>query len=93
MRYTEAPGAAKTNESALERQKRWRSEVGFLFVCLDCFWFFRTFKYLFLVFILFFLLFFKFSFEGKHYKGKEKIQRNWEVGGIGVHNVKFPKNC
>lgn len=32
------------------------------------------------------------SFEGEHYGVDRRILTEWEVGGIGEHDIIFPKN-
>lgn len=41
-----------------------------------------------LIYISFYFLF---SFGGR-FKGEGWIWEDWEMGGIGVHNLNFPKN-
>ena len=45
----------------------------------------------FLIIFYFYYFFFIFLWGG-HYKGEGQIWRDREMSGIGVHDVKFPKN-
>lgn len=58
------------------------------------FFFFLLFNVCWLIVLLVFLFYFYFflSFPlGGHYKGEKQTQRDWEISGVGEHDVKFPK--
>lgn len=96
--HTKASNATMSNKYVMERLERQRSQVVHARqnwrcnICNRCEAVRRAGRcpegsaltWLFLVVI---------SFQGKGvYKGGGKIWKDWEMKGIGVHDVKYPKN-
>lgn len=88
-----SPQYTKVSVGMMGRQQSWRSEwiLVMLLFALFVLWLIFLFAFFFIFIFIFYYLFF-IPLGWGHDKGERQMLRDWEMSGLGLHDVKLTKN-